>query len=159
MIQSNNPTPTAEQDIIEGLALGLSLSRELLATLQDESVALRTMDTQGLFHLTRQKEALLAKIHYLDDSLRPALSKEGNAKTPPERAQQISQYRAKIKATHQEIQARNIINKRFTEDTLGYLRDAIALITRPAEADHTYRVPGRSQLRGKSMPSYISRGV
>jgi flagellar biosynthesis/type III secretory pathway chaperone len=163
MIQTNSPTPPAEQDVLEGLALGLTLSRELLASLQEESIALRTMDTQGLFRISRQKETLLAKIHYLDDSLRPALTAGGNAQsTPahtPEQTQLINQYRAKIKATRQEIQARNLINKRFTEDTLGYLSDAIALITRPAEADHTYRIPGRSQPRGKTLPSYISRGV
>jgi flagellar biosynthesis/type III secretory pathway chaperone len=163
MIQSNRPTPPAEQDIMEGLAINLTLSRELLSTLQEESIALRAMDTQGLFRLSRQKETLLAKIHYLDASLRPALTAEGNPQTPPlhtpEQRQRIDQYRTKIKALRQEIQTKNIINKRFTEDTLGYLKDAIALITRPAEADHTYRIPGRSQPRGKTLPSFISRGV
>lgn len=163
MIPTNTPTPPTTHDILEGLALNLTLSRELLSALHEECIALRTMDTQALFRLSRQKETLLAKIHYLDDSLRSALATEEKAQTPSlrtaEQREAIGQYRAKIRALRQEIQAKNSINKRFTEDTLGYLSDAIALLTRPPEADHTYRIPGRSQPRGKSLPSFISRGV
>jgi len=162
MITTNNSKAPAEQEILEGLSTNLNLSRELLATLEEECGALRTMDTQGLFRICRQKETLVAKIQYLDNSLRHTLTGAGNAQAaapPPEHTRLIGQYREKIKAMRQEIHSRNMINKRFTEDTLGYLSDAIALITRPAQADHTYRIPGRSQPRGKSLPSFISRGV
>ena len=156
-------TPKAHdgQDIIEGLAVNLKLSQELLSALHEESVALRTMDTQGLFRLSRKKDTLLAKIHYLDDSLQVSLTKEQKAQSAlsltSEQSQIAGQYKNRINSIRQEIQSRNMINKRFTEDTLGYLSDAIALISRPPEADNTYHIPGRSQARGRSMPSFISR--
>lgn len=164
MTTANDPKTQDGQDIIEGLAASLRLSEDLLAALHEESVALRAMDTQGLFRLSRQKDTLLAKIHYLDDSLQASLTKQQSTtpSTPsltPEQSRIIVQYKNKINSMRQEIQARNMINKRFTEDTLGYLRDAIALFTSSPETDHTYRIPGRSQVRGKSTPSYISRGV
>ena len=160
MTTATDPKAQDGQDIIEGLAINLKLSQELLSALHEESSALRAMDTQGLFRLSRQKETLLAKIHYIDDSLR-TVTKEQKAQSAPsltsEQSQIIGQYKIKINSIRQEIQARNMINKRFTEDTLGYLSDAIALISRPPEEEHTYHIPGRSLARGRSMPSFISR--
>lgn len=151
------------QEVIEGLAVSLKLSQDLLASLHEESTALRTMSTQDLFRISHQKDILLSKIHYLDDALQnsfAALRKDPvvNSLTP-EQSRLIDNYKNKITSVRQEIHAKNTINKRFTEDTLSYLSDAIALITRPAEADNTYRIQGRSQARGKNMPSYISCGV
>ena len=164
MTTTNTPKAKDGQDIIEGLALNLKLSQELLIALHEESVALRAMDTQGLFRLSRQKDTLLAKIHYLDDSLKTlktALTKEHKTSSTPEltseQSQVIGHYKDKINSIRQEIQSRNMINKRFTEDTLGYLSDAIALISRPTAADNTYHIQGRSQARGRCLPSFISR--
>lgn len=163
MTTANNPTAQDGQDIIEGLAVNLKLSQDLLTALHEESAALRAMDTQGLFRLSRQKDSLLAKIHYLDDSLQTSTTKQHQAPSTaslnPEQARIVGQYKNKINEIRQKIQARNMINKRFTEDTLGYLSDAIALLTRQPEADNTYRIPGRSQARSSCMPSFISRGV
>ncbi|MDD5758340.1 MAG: flagellar protein FlgN [Desulfobulbaceae bacterium] len=151
------------QEIIEGLAVSLKLSQDLLASLHEESKALRTMSTQELFRISHQKDVLLSKIHYLDDALQSSFSalRKDPASTSltPEQSSLIDSYKTKITNVRQEIQTKNTINKRFTEDTLRYLSDAIALITRPAEADNTYRIPGRSLARGKNMPSYISCGV
>lgn len=159
----NTPHIPVEQDILDSLALNLQLCQDLLAALQEENTALRKMDTQGLFRLSRQKDTLLAKIHYLDDSLQKSLAEQGKnpsaAGQSPERTRVIGAYKLKIKTMRQEIQAKNMINKRFTEDTLGYLNDAIALITRPAQAENIYRIPGRFQARRQSTPSFISRQV
>ena len=163
MITTTNSNTPGEQDILDSLALSLQLSQELLAAVQEEFTALKIMDTQGLFRLSRQKETLLAKIHFLDDSLNKSLAEQ--QKNPPiegqrpERAERIDQCKKKIKAVRQEIQARNMANKRFTEDTLGYLSDAITLITRPVQPENIYHIPGRSQHRSQSMPSFISRQV
>lgn len=163
MTTTNSPNSPVEQEILEGLAINLNLSQELLTTLEEENTALRAMDTQGLFRISRHKDTLLAKLHYLDDSLRNSLAEEGKtqrASDPTsERMRMIGQYKEKIRSLRQEIQTRNWINKRFTEDTLSYLSDAIALITRPVQAENTYRIPGRSLARGKNMPSFISREV
>jgi flagellar biosynthesis/type III secretory pathway chaperone len=163
MTTINDPNSTFEQDILNSLATNLQLSEELLTALQEEETALKTMDTPGLFRLSRRKETLLVKIQYLDNALRKSLI--GQSENPstesqtPERTQVIGQYKIKIKAIRQKIHARNTLNKRFTEDTLGYLNDAIALITRPVEVENIYRAPGRAQARGKNMPSFISRQV
>lgn len=163
MTTATEPKTKSGQEIIEGLAVSLKLSQDLLASLHEESKALRTMSTQELFRTSHQKDILLSKIHYLDDALQSsfsALRKDpASSSLSPEHSRLIDDYKRKITNIRQEIQTRNTINKRFTEDTLRYLSDAIALITRPPEADNTYRMPGRSQARAKNMPSYISCGV
>lgn len=163
MTTTTEPKTQSGQEMIQDLAVSLKLCQDLLATLHEESTALRAMDTQGLFRLSRQKDTLLAKIHYLDDSLKNSLptqsTETSSTSLTPEQADIIAHYKKTISSIRQEVQTKNMINKRFTEDTLSYLRDAIALITRPPEANNTYRIPGRSQARGKSMPSYISCGV
>ena len=153
------PTPHTSQETIEALALNLKLSQELLVALHEEATALRAMDSQGLFRLSSTKGTLLAKLHYLDDALKAqAPAKDSSAEGPsPEQAVIIRQYKERISTLRGEIMARNFVNKRFTEDTLGYLHDAISLITRPPEANNTYHIPGRSQARGRSLPNFISR--
>lgn len=159
MTTKNTPKTPDGPEMIEGLALNLKLSQELLAALHEESIALRAMDTQGLFRLSRHKDTLLAKIHYLDDSLQCSLPAKApaTAALTPEQTRLVGQYKQKISGLRQEILARNLINKRFTEDTLGLLHEAITLITRPPEADNTYHIRGRSQARGRTMPNFISR--
>ena len=83
MTTANDPKAQDGQDIIEGLAVNLKLSQQLLTALHEESVALRAMDTQGLFRLSRQKDTLLAKIHYLDVSLQVSITKEHKAPSTP----------------------------------------------------------------------------
>lgn len=161
MQTTTDSKPLTDQDLMEGLAVNLKLSQDLLAALHEENAALKAMDTQGLFRISRQKDTLLAKIHYIDDSLRSTLAAQHTnpAGQTADRTRLIGQYQEKINAMRQEIQARNLINKRFTEDTLSYLSEAIALITQPAQSDHIYRIPGRSQARGRTQPSLISREV
>lgn len=153
------PTPPTSQALIEALALNLRLSQELLVALHEEASSLRAMDSPGLFRLSRQKDTLLAKLHYLDDAMKAQTSAKDQAPEgiSPEQALVIRQYKGKINALRGEILAQNLINKRFTEDTLGYLHDAISLITRPPEFSNTYHIPGRSQARGRSLPNFISR--
>lgn len=157
---SQSTHTAAQRDIVESLATSLRLSEDLLAALHEESTALRTQDTQGLFRISRHKETLLTKIHYLDDALKKAWGASGQDHTkinvPPEELRLIGQYQERINATRQEIKTRNTVNKRFTEDTLSCLGEAIALLTRPPQNENTYRIPGRSQTRGRTLPSCIS---
>ena len=159
--QSSSP---ARQNVIDDLAINFKLSQDLLLALHEESSALRAMDTQGLFRISRHKDTLLTKIQYLDNTVGLALAERGKDEAAsvltPEESRMIGQYKNKINLMRQEIQAKNLINKRFTEDTLGYLRDAIGLFTKPLQDENTYRVPGRTQARGqKTLPSFISREV
>lgn len=156
-MNTENTMQTGKQDIVEGLSVSLKLGQDLLALVREEGVALLAMDTQELFRLSRQKTTLLAKIHYLDDALHRLL--EGDQAQVRERAQVIAQYKKRINEVRAEVLLKNMSNKRLTEDTLGYLNDAIALMTRPDPNETVYRVPGRSQARSKNLPSYISRAV
>ena len=163
MNATNNSNIPAEQDILDGLAVNLKLSQDLLAALQEESTALRGMDTQNLFRISRQKDTLLAKIQYLDNSLRTSLATDNKSapapKLTPEQLRTVGQYKTRINTMRQEIISRNTINKRLTEDTLGYLSDAIALISNSAQPENVYSIPGRSQARSKNLPNFISREV
>ncbi len=159
MITTNDQPPSVSPEVFDHLASNLKLSEDLLTVLHEESAALKAMDTQSLFSVSRKKDSLLTKIQYLDNALRQAM---GNT---PERAASgmsaeesriIGQYKSKINLTRQEIQIKNLFNKRFTEDTLGYLSDAIGLFTRPAQEENTYRLPSRPRARKSDLPSFIS---
>ncbi|MDA8419091.1 MAG: flagellar export chaperone FlgN [Desulfobacteraceae bacterium] len=143
------------QDVVEGLGVSLKLSQDLFLLLADENAALRAMATQELFRISRQKMSLLARLNYLDEVLGQLLP----AASSSERERLIGQYKRRIREVRAAIQDQNLINKRLTEDTLGYLNDAIALITRPAREESVYRAPGRLLGRNLTLPSVISRAV
>ena len=107
MNATNNSNIPAEQDILDGLAVNLKLSQDLLAALQEESTALRGMDTQNLFRISRQKDTLLAKIQYLDNSLRTSLATDNKSapapKLTPEQLRTVGQYKTRINTMRQEI--------------------------------------------------------
>ncbi len=163
MSTANNSNIPVEHDILDGLAVNLKLSQDLLTALHEESTALRGMDAQGLFRISRQKDNLLSKLQYLDHSLQTSLADENTTTTASrltsEQLRTVGQYKTRINSMRQEILSRNTINKRLTEDTLGYLSDAIALISGSAQEENIYSIPGRSQTRSKNLPSFISRGV
>lgn len=159
MTSQDIKTP-AGRDIVESLAINLKLSEDLLSAIEEECAALRAMDTQGLFRICRHKETLLAKIHYLDDLLLQSWKEQEKTQThettSSEDMRLIGQYKQRINTARQEIKTRNMVNKRFTEDTLSCLGEAIALLTRPTQGENTYRIPGRSQNRGRALPNVIS---
>ncbi len=144
------------QDVVEGLGVSLKLSQDLFLLLEDENAALRAMATQDLFRISHQKMSLLARLNYLDEVLGQLLSA---AASSSERERLIGQYKRRIREVRAAIQNQNLINKRLTEDTLGYLNNAIALITRPASEESVYRAPGRLSGRNLTLPAVISRAV
>ena len=160
MANKDNHTVANGQDAIEGLNVSLKLSQDLLALLGEENLALRSMSTQELFRISRQKTMLLAKLGYVDATLKNILPAEGqNSGEASERGQVIGQYKRRINEVRGEIMANNMINKRLTEDTLGYLNDAISLLTRPSREEALYRAPGKVPARNITLPSVISRAV
>jgi len=174
---------TLQQDLLEGLRISAKLSQDLLQTLKEENKALRGMATQELFRLAKQKNNLLVKIQYLDESLKNTtqglLSDDDKATAPDrtdsvqgalplsrletllpeEKAETVKQYRRNLHRLRQEIHTQNLINRRFTHDTLACLNDAINLITRPVETNNNYSMPGMTDHHRANNPSLISKKV
>lgn len=173
------------QELFDGFHSNLKLSQDILKVLEAENEALKRMDTVSLLRLSKEKSTLLAKTHYLDDALKKSvcdLVKKTAMKTAPpphtaaalaagkinaltsilpaDKAEVVTRYKAKLNALRLKIQERNFINKRFIEDTMGYLGDAISLLTGPTHTPNkTYGYKGLPPVRGRSVPSVISREV
>jgi len=170
------------QDLFEGLRIRTKLSQDILQTLKEENKALRDMATQELFRLVTQKNNLLAKIQYLDESLKNTIKGllGNDASTtqlqtasdhttftlsrlapllPKEKADTVKQYSHNLRQLRHEIQTQNFVNHRFTHDTLSCLNDAIKLITGSVAANSNYSMPGLATRHQRTNPSLISRKV
>ena len=173
---------TLQQDLIEGLRVNTKLSQDVLQTLKEENKALRGMETQELFRLAKHKSNLLAKIQYLDKSLKNTIQSLLDDETstsqdqistdqavlplsrltpllPKEKAATVNQYIRNLHQLRQEIQTQNSINKRFTHDTLSCLDDAISLITKSVADKNNYGIPGLTANHRHNRPSLISKKV
>jgi len=169
-------TKTPFEDLVEDLGVNMKLSQEIVDILQEENKALRVMATQDLLRISKQKENLLIKVHYLDQNLQetsnelqssgtgqspqtPASLAKVIAHLPSEQASVIKQYCRSIKELRLEIQTQNLINKRFTHDTLTCLNEAISLITKPAPQGGAYGTIHRGKQYNANQPSLISKEV
>jgi len=176
---------TLLHNIFEGLRINMKLSEELSAALDEERAAIRAMDTPALFRLSRRKEQLLAKILYVDESLKEMVDdlsafsgagrpdKGAERQTPArrlscltdllsrEQREFIETYTTTFKKLRLEIMEKNAVNKRFTKDTLDCISDAIALISRPEPKNEQYAVPPGAAARppAAAQPAFISREV
>jgi len=177
-------TDTLAHDLFKGLEINMKLSQDILDVIDKEGEALKKMDTQSLYRLTNQKEHLLAKIQYLDkslhgivdeltgDSIKEPEVQYGSSQIPlsgrlsaldktldSDKIEQIARYKKKVNTLREKIQKRSFINKRFTEDTLGYINDAISLITETAVGNKTYGARGKTYAQGQVNPTVISKEV
>ncbi len=172
----NTNTKTPFEDLVEDLGINMKLSQEIVDILREENKALRVMATQDLLRISKQKENLLIKVHYLDQNLQEATNKlqisgigqspqapmplsKVIAHLPNEQGTVIKQYCHNIKQLRLEIQAQNLINKRFTHDTLTCLNEAISLITKPAPQGGSYGAIHRGKQYNANQPSLISKEV
>lgn len=173
------------QEIFDNLTLNIKLSQELLAILAKESEALQAMDTQELLRVSKQKGALLARIQFLDNALKnhlpvPTSKPKSNVSPthqgasissgndslsglidflPQERAVAAKQCKETLRQIRQEILVKNYINKKFTEETLGCLGEAIALFTQPVSARNTYSASNLRPPKATSLPRLLSTEV
>lgn len=170
--QANLPTA-----IPEILAREVLLARNLLATLQEEQKALKKMDVQLLSRTSKMKELLGGQLQELDAALRPAIAEfaltHGRA-IPPDRELKLaeiipflpaqlrepaSQQRQELATLRQEINTLNYINHRFTGETLRFLNDTIALVTRAANTQQPLYNPRGGKNLSYSRPSIFSKEV
>jgi len=162
---------TGIEELFEALKLSQTVSAEIYELLKEENGAIQKMATQSLIRITKQKEDLLEKINYLDNKIgaiirRYLANKEHTGNKigdllpflPPEQGQILEQYRKNLTKYRQEIFTRNMINKRFTHDTLQYIDDAISLITAQPSENNLYGNRGVAHYVNQK-PAMISREV
>lgn len=168
MNQAHIPVPP---ELFETLERQTVHSEQLLAILAEELQVLTRMDIQALIGLTRKKESLLKRLQLLDASFQeiaqgcprdgspgPVRLKEIIAGSEPEAAARLERYRVRLVALRHKIHDRNLINKQLADDILGYLKDAISLITGPAGGPAAYGTKGTPRPSAKQ-PVFISRGI
>jgi flagellar biosynthesis/type III secretory pathway chaperone len=158
-------------ELFENLARQIDLSLQLLEILEQEQDILLAMDTQGLFTLTRRKEYQLNRLQLLDLSFQE-IAKTLVADSSPEpvrlrevielagdrEAARLEQDRVKLVALCQKIQDRNLVNKLFARDVLGYLNDAVSLITNAIAGQSAYSAKGSIRPSSRQ-PALISREI
>lgn len=149
----------------------IRFSEELLQILSEEQTALTAMDLQTLVKISRRKESQLKKIQQYDAALQETASRltrlpEGKivklADLKPfiaeSEAMKLEEYRDKLEALRHDVLDRNHINKQFANDTLGYLGDAISLITGAIRDQSLYSARGAARYSANG-PAMISREV
>lgn len=162
---------SAIEKIFEILELEIRFSQELLQLINEEQTALTAMDLQTLVKISRRKEAQLKKIQQYDSALQETAMRltrlpEGKiikiADLKPFIAEndafKLEDYRDRLEALRQDVLDRNHTNKQFASDTLGYLGDAISLITGAISDKSLYCARGASRARVNG-PTMISREV
>lgn len=148
-------------------------SQVLLSLLAEEKKALLEMEMSALLSLSKKKEQQLSLIGNLDEiltemakniALTAGIPVKGLSSLephlhPPDAAQ-LARYRKKLTFLQEEILARNLINKKFAEETKKFLGEAISLITTGGSAHegHGYTTRGLSK-PSKNQPTFISREV
>ncbi|MDF1615414.1 flagellar protein FlgN [Desulfurivibrio dismutans] len=160
-------------NIFDLLAQEFTLSRELLALLDQEQQALVAMDMRGLVNLSRGKTRQIATLKEVDEQLRLAVEEftgqpsenavrlsDLAAMATGEEKKRLETQRRELVALRQEIAAKSVINYNFVEDTKRHLHDAIGMITSTVGEQHqSYGKPGQYSRPGAARPSMISREV
>ena len=166
---TNAASRNLPDEVFELLRKEVDLSREMLTLLDHEKTALVAMDVPALVELSRQKLKQLSRIRALDESLQNASRRLTDSTAPAIRLSSLNDYaseaerpqledlRQRLLALREQILSKNIINKRFAEDTQHYLNDAISLFTTAAAEQHPSY--GKAKQSGKSyanQPTMIS---
>ena len=155
----------------ELLNMQTSHCRGFLRILEEEKQALVDMDMPRLISITAKKEYQLGRLTGLDKMVREKVAEIG--KTPGQgKIEKLSSLYAlldendgatlqrhirTLAGLREEIRDRNIINRKFTMDTLNYIENGISLITGGVEVDKRYHAGGVSRLGAG--PALISREV
>lgn len=162
--------------ILDILKRQIAISGGFLTLLEMEKKALIDMDMSAIVSLSKRKEQELTKIQQLDHSLQevaaqfvPARTKSGNrtiklAELIPfmtkEQTLAVKKYRDELVMLREKIATNNLINKRFANDTLGYINDAISLICGEIAGDSLYKNGMRGKTKNRhASPALVSREV
>jgi len=163
---------TLPEKFYDTLKEEIAISEEMLKILSQEQEALTRMDMQALINISARKSYRVAHLQALDKQLQEIASSLTGCPAgtvvklrtlepmlDPAEAKEIAEYRLRLGSLREEIFTRNIVNKKFTEETKHFLNDAISTITGAVAERSMY---GRSKSLAKpsvNHPSLISREV
>ena len=178
---SVNRFEEAIEEILLLLDKELACADDILTILKEELQALIDMDMSALVALTKRKMQQLGCMQRLDSAVQEKIGaflahsgrgKESRVDSSREKIVDIStvanlledgkkeELRRKkdmLQYKRRAIADKNYINKRLVEDSLGYLNDAISLLTtRPEEPGYSNKQSGRKRA---SSPAFLSRAV
>ncbi|MBU0479528.1 MAG: flagellar protein FlgN [Proteobacteria bacterium] len=149
----------------------IALCEELVTVLDIEKAALIAMNMQELIRLSGLKQNLAERISRQDEYLRETIVRlvedsDGrvyklSALEPviaDDEAASLRRYREKLSSLRFKIEDRNLVNRRFAEETMKYIGDAISMIT-GAIAEHTAYQSRGNHSPSTPRPALISREV
>lgn len=158
-------------ELFENLERQIDLSGQLVEILEQELAALTAMDINSLLGLSRRKEGMIKRVQLLDCSFQEIASRILGAASPepvrlreliglagPEESARLEHSRVRLVALRHRIHDRNLINQQLAHDVLGYINDAVSLITNAAAGQVPYSAkgPARPSMR---QPALISREI
>ena len=171
----------AVDELLVMLDKELVYADEILVLLEEELQALIDMDMSALVSLSKKKMNQMLRMQRLDSSVQEKINAvqarngtRGDEKgaASGEKIVDISsvadlleagikeklwQKKEALREKRRAIADKNYINKRMVEDSLGYLNDAISLLTtRPDESGYGKRKTGK---KTSCSPAFLSRAV
>lgn len=162
---------TIPREFFELLQQQLQNSEVMLSLLSEEKIALLEMNTSALLSLSKRKEHQLSLIQNLDETLTDLAKKIAEefglkasglsslgSHLPSQEAEKLAAFRKKLTRMQEEILSKNLINKKFAEETKVFFGDAISLITGALQSDPGYTTKGLIK-PPKNQPTFISREV
>lgn len=171
MEQIHNIKSGATTSLFRALEKEISLCEELVTVLEKEKSALIDMEMQQLIGLSGLKQSLTERISRQDECIRESImtlvdEPDGtvvklSAVEPvigDNDAEVLRKYREKLASLRFQIEDRNLVNRRFAEESLQYIGDAISMIT-GAIAEHTSYESRGNNRPSTPGPALISREV
>ncbi len=151
----------------------VSYTHAFIHILDQEQAGLLKMGMSILMQISKQKENGLRQMIYLDEQIQETAAAilgtdaEGDdteviqlrdlyTHVQPHEADELEKIRQELVILRAEIDRKSYINHSFTEDTLRYLGDAIALISDGIATDPTYSSRGHMAKMDKAGPSLLS---
>ena len=160
------------QQVVSILGRGNDHFQQVIAIIQQERDAITGMDTSTLIRLTNAKEEAFAALQGLDDELRDILAhlEDGDRRSavklsmldpyfPGQMQKRFRALRKEWTARREEVLAGNVVNRKFIQETLSFLGDAIALFAGgDRRQNEGYKAAGTPN-RVPVAPCVISREV
>ncbi|MFZ5775706.1 MAG: flagellar protein FlgN [Thermodesulfobacteriota bacterium] len=167
-----NTTQAMPPVLLKAMEQEIALSEEMVTLLGEEQQALVNMDMPALISISTRKGTLAARIATMDGQLQEMTRsllgqpQSGTARLralievlAPNDAEQVEAHRLRLVSLRDDILSKTIVNRKFTEETRQFLRDAMTTIT-GAVTERPMYGRGRSAARPTaSMPTLISREV
>lgn len=160
------------KELFELLEEDVDLYRSLLSLLGKERECLHTLSVEDLCSITKAKETEILKIKVLEENIKDmaalllrqkidpddeisltALAKAANTS----QAKVLRGYLSILTKLKANIEDENVYNKRFIEDSLEYLEDAMSILV--PRTNSSFYTPQGKNGRCSCNPAVVSREV